>query len=161
MEAIRTCRWCNLCRYVGERAILQSNITIQTSHTNYFKRWHYRLSFNGTFIVKVICTHKTNAYDFKLVTLMVVDEYGEGNAPYKKVFFLDHLTKLYLISINDEVTSCIHCACGEQCSHAVHCVCINLTYRKPCCLAYLWQGRWGNHGVLSAGCTVTVTNHMY
>ena len=29
----------------------------------------------------VICidsTHKTNAYDFKLVTLLVVDEYGEG-----------------------------------------------------------------------------------
>lgn len=29
----------------------------------------------------VICidsTHKTNVYDFKLVTLMVVDEYGEG-----------------------------------------------------------------------------------
>ena len=29
----------------------------------------------------VICidsTHKTNVYDFKLVTLMVVDDYGEG-----------------------------------------------------------------------------------
>ena len=29
----------------------------------------------------VICidsTHKTNVYDFKLVTLLVVDEYGEG-----------------------------------------------------------------------------------
>ena len=29
----------------------------------------------------VICidsTHKTNAYDFKLVTLLVDDEYGEG-----------------------------------------------------------------------------------
>jgi hypothetical protein len=29
----------------------------------------------------VICidsTHKTNVYDFKLVTLMVIDEYGEG-----------------------------------------------------------------------------------
>ena len=34
----------------------------------------------------VICidsTHKTNAYDFKLVTLLVVDEYGEGNTPHK------------------------------------------------------------------------------
>ena len=29
----------------------------------------------------VICidsTHKTNVYDFKLVTVMVIDEYGEG-----------------------------------------------------------------------------------
>lgn len=33
----------------------------------------------------VICidsTHKTNVYDFKLVTLMVVDEYGEGNGHF-------------------------------------------------------------------------------
>ena len=31
--------------------------------------------------VKVVCvaaTHGTNAHDFKLVTLLVVDEYGEG-----------------------------------------------------------------------------------
>ena len=30
---------------------------------------------------KVVCvdaTHGTNAYDFKLITLLVVDEYGEG-----------------------------------------------------------------------------------
>ena len=33
------------------------------------------------FASSVICidsTHKTNVYDFKLITLMVVDEYGEG-----------------------------------------------------------------------------------
>ena len=33
----------------------------------------------------VICidsTHKTNVYDFKLITLMVIDEYGEGKLKY-------------------------------------------------------------------------------
>ena len=29
-------------------------------------------------MICVDSTHKTNAYDFKLVTLLVVDEYGEG-----------------------------------------------------------------------------------
>ena len=36
----------------------------------------------------VICidsTHKTNIYDFKLVTLMVVDEYGEGKLHFSQV----------------------------------------------------------------------------
>ena len=34
---------------------------------------------------RVICinsTHKTNVYDFKLITLMVIDEYGEGKLQY-------------------------------------------------------------------------------
>ena len=37
----------------------------------------------ATFGANIICmdaTHKTNQYDFKLVTLIVIDEYGEGQA---------------------------------------------------------------------------------
>ena len=29
-------------------------------------------------VVCIVSMHKTNAYDFKSVTLMVIDEYGEG-----------------------------------------------------------------------------------
>jgi hypothetical protein len=32
----------------------------------------------GTNIICVDTTYSTNVYDFKLMTIMVVDEYGEG-----------------------------------------------------------------------------------
>ena len=47
-------------------------LAIQTE----FQRDMYRQYANT--VICIDSTHKTNAYDFKLVTLLVVDEYGEG-----------------------------------------------------------------------------------
>lgn len=41
-----------------------------------FQRDMYRVY--ASTVVCIDSTHKTNVYDFKLVTLMVIDEYGEG-----------------------------------------------------------------------------------
>ena len=41
----------------------------------------FQLDIYQQYASTVVCidsTHKTNVYDFKLVTLMVIDEYGEG-----------------------------------------------------------------------------------
>ena len=41
----------------------------------------FQLDMHQQYASTVVCidsTHKTNVYDFKLVTLMVIDEYGEG-----------------------------------------------------------------------------------
>ena len=80
----------------------------------------------------VICidsTHKANAYDFKLVTLMVVDEYGEGNAPYiQKLSVLPrplNLSMPLLLFLEaNQITNSTHHAWEEPCYHEVLCMII-------------------------------------
>ena len=60
-----------------ERALVEKRedflIVLQTPiHAEMFKK------FAEGKVVCVAATHGTNAYHFKLVTLLVVDEYGEG-----------------------------------------------------------------------------------